>query len=64
MAFVLVYSAEHYVVDILLGWALAAAVSTVMGLLDSWWSRRHASKSAALAQPAGDLGRSFPVEDR
>ena len=59
MAFVLVYSAEHFVVDILLGWALAAAVSAVMGLLDSWWSRRRASKSAAaaLAQPAGDLGR-------
>ena len=26
MAFTLVYSAEHYVIDILLGWALAAAV--------------------------------------
>ena len=26
MAFTLVYSAEHYVVDILLGWALAAVV--------------------------------------
>jgi PAP2 superfamily len=63
MAFVLVYSAEHYVVDILLGWALAAAVSAVMALLDSWWSRRRASKSAVLAQPAGDLGRSLPVED-
>ena len=26
MAFTLVYTAEHYVVDILLGWALAAVV--------------------------------------
>ena len=32
MAFVLVYSAEHFVVDILLGWALAAAVSALLGL--------------------------------
>ncbi|HXO81238.1 MAG TPA: phosphatase PAP2 family protein [Mycobacterium sp.] len=63
MAFVLVYSAEHFVVDILLGWALAAAVSALLGLLDALWSRRRASKSAALAQPAGDLGRRFPVED-
>jgi PAP2 superfamily len=39
MAFTLVYSAEHYVVDILLGWALAAVV--VMAL--QWYeSRRHA----------------------
>jgi hypothetical protein len=29
MAFTLVYSAEHYVIDILLGWALAAVVMTV-----------------------------------
>ncbi len=42
MAFVLVYAAEHFVVDILLGWALAAIVSLVFGLLDSWWSRRRA----------------------
>jgi hypothetical protein len=63
MAFVLVYSAEHFVVDILMGWALAAAVSTVMGLLDSWWSRRRAAKSATLAQPAGDLGGGLAVED-
>jgi len=65
MAFVLVYSAEHFVVDILLGWALAAAVSALLALVDSWWSRRRASKSAAagLAQPTSDLGRRLPVED-
>jgi membrane-associated phospholipid phosphatase len=41
MAFTLVYTAEHYVVDILLGWLLAAMV-----LLFSWrfeaWRRRAA----------------------
>jgi len=65
MAFVLVYSAEHFVVDILVGWALAAAVSAVLGLADSWRSRRSATKSAAaaLTQPASDLGRRLPVED-
>jgi PAP2 superfamily len=30
MAFTLVYTAEHYVVDLLLGWALAAAVIAVL----------------------------------
>jgi hypothetical protein len=62
MAFVLVYSAEHFVVDILSGWTLSAAVSAVMALVDSWWKRRRASTSAAVTQPAGDLGRSLPVE--
>ena len=64
MAFVLVYSAEHFVVDILLGWALAAMVSLIMGLLDSWWSRRRASKSALpdAAEPAGDLAGGLTVE--
>jgi PAP2 superfamily len=64
MAFVLVYSAEHFAVDILLGWALAAIVSLAFGLLDSWWSRRRAatsSKSAAL-KPAGDVGGRLAVE--
>ena len=54
---------EHFVIDILLGWALAAAVSALLALLDSWWSRRRASKSAALAQPTSDLGRRLAVED-
>lgn len=35
MAFALVYSAEHYVVDILLGWLLAAVVMVVIGRLGS-----------------------------
>lgn len=64
MAFVLVYSAEHFVVDILLGWGLAAAVSAAMSLVDSWWSYRRASKSAAVAlvEPAGDFGSGLAVE--
>jgi hypothetical protein len=37
MAFALVYSAEHYVIDIVLGWALAAAVMVIVGRLESRW---------------------------
>jgi hypothetical protein len=64
MAFALVYSAEHFVVDILFGWALAAVVMLVIGGLESAWSRRRAKKSAVadLAQPAGDLGGGLTVE--
>jgi hypothetical protein len=38
MAFTLVYTAEHYVVDILLGWALTAVVITVT----HWFEARRA----------------------
>ena len=35
MAFSLVYSAEHYVIDILLGWALAAIVMVAINRFES-----------------------------
>jgi PAP2 superfamily protein len=38
MAFALVYTAEHYVVDILLGWALAAIIMSTM----HWFRSRRA----------------------
>ena len=41
MAFTLVYTAEHYVVDILLGWALAAVVMVVANRFES---RRSSSQ--------------------
>jgi PAP2 superfamily len=36
MAFTLVYTAEHFVVDILLGWLLAAVVLLVIRCFESW----------------------------
>jgi membrane-associated phospholipid phosphatase len=64
MAFTLVYSAEHFVVDVLLGWALAAIVLLVIGGLESAWSRRRASRLAVadLAEPVGYLGNGHIVE--
>lgn len=49
MAFTLVYTAEHYVVDILLGWALAAAVIVVLHHYDSR-RRAKASRKAQLSR--------------
>lgn len=40
MAFTLVYTAEHYVVDILLGWALAAVVVFGVNRFDAWNAQR------------------------
>ena len=37
MAFALVFTAEHYVIDILLGWALAASVIAVCRWVDRRW---------------------------
>ncbi|MCH9734297.1 MAG: phosphatase PAP2 family protein [Actinomycetia bacterium] len=47
MAFTLVYSAEHYVIDLLLGWALAAVVISVIAWLDGrgLWKRVKAAIS-------------------
>lgn len=42
MAFTLVYTAEHYVFDIILGWALAAAVIVAYRLIDRRLDRRRA----------------------
>jgi PAP2 superfamily len=42
MAFTLVYTAEHYVVDILLGWALAAVVLGAVG----WYQARRSSSAS------------------
>lgn len=58
MAFTLVYSAEHYVVDILLGWALAAVVVTT---LQRYEARRRASAGVyANAEPVA-VGRTVDM---
>jgi membrane-associated phospholipid phosphatase len=46
MAFTLVYSAEHYVIDLLLGWALAAM--TTLGV------RRYERRRLGAARPPGE----------
>jgi hypothetical protein len=43
MAFTLVYTAEHYVVDILLGWALTAVVMLGVRWYEAWTARRARS---------------------
>lgn len=45
MAFTLVYTAEHYVVDILLGWAFAAIVMIAINRFHAWRSRSRPEPS-------------------
>lgn len=49
MAFLLVYTAEHFVFDLLLGWVFAVIVLVAIGRLESrwppgWWSRWRSEK--------------------
>jgi membrane-associated phospholipid phosphatase len=54
MAFTLVYSGEHYVSDILLGWLYAAAVIAAVAWVRRRWSRRPTADPAPepAAEPA------------
>jgi membrane-associated phospholipid phosphatase len=54
MAFTLVYTAEHYVIDILLGWVFAAVVVFGINRYDLWRARRSLAREIDLAQRLGD----------
>jgi hypothetical protein len=51
MALTLVYSADHFVFDIVLGWTYA----TVAFLVGNWWWHRHVTRLARRATPQGDV---------
>jgi O-antigen ligase len=54
MAFSLVYGAEHYVSDILLGWLYTVATLVAGRALMRWWAQRRAIRTspAGRAEPA------------
>lgn len=68
MAFTLVYTAEHYVFDILLGWALAAAVIVVYQVVDRRWliprARRRAAEEAERAEVSAETDTGESDTDR
>jgi membrane-associated phospholipid phosphatase len=45
MTFTLVYTGEHYVADVLVGWLYVALTFLVVGLGERWWARRRAALS-------------------
>ena len=51
MAFVLVYSAEHYVVDILAGWCVTFAVCAVVGWCERSLARKRLGRADRLGEP-------------
>lgn len=60
MAFALVYSAEHYVIDLLLGWALAAAVIALLGWYERRRQNRRSSEDDGLVAEADDAILAMP----
>jgi membrane-associated phospholipid phosphatase len=51
MGFALVYGGEHYVIDLLLGWAYVGLVLVLVGLGERWWRARRLRR-APQEQPA------------
>jgi PAP2 superfamily protein len=41
MTFTLVYSAEHWVIDVLVGWTYVGLIFIGVGLAERWWAARH-----------------------
>lgn len=49
MTFTLVYTGEHYVVDVLVGWVYVGVTFVVVGVAERWWRER--SNRTGLAVP-------------
>jgi hypothetical protein len=47
MTFTLVYSGEHYVVDVLFGWTYVGLTWLLVGAVERWWGARTAGHPAA-----------------
>lgn len=61
MAFALVYTAEHYVIDILLGWALAAALILIPKAIARRRDKPEREVPIAVPQSASDEQAATPV---
>jgi PAP2 superfamily len=61
MTFTLVYSGEHYVIDVLVGWAYVGVTLLVVGLGERWWARRRAvTAQPAASEPPANAPRGSP----
>lgn len=50
MTFTLVYSAEHYVIDVLVGWAYVGLTFLIVGLAERWWAAWQARRTTLSAE--------------
>ena len=61
MTFTLVYSGEHYMIDVLVGWAYVGMTFLVVGLAERWWAATGRGTPPPAQRPALDDG---PAADR
>ncbi|MFI0795259.1 phosphatase PAP2 family protein [Micromonospora rubida] len=54
MTFTLVYAGEHYVIDVLVGWAYVGMAFLVVGLAERWWAGRRGRRAPVAPESAGD----------
>lgn len=64
MTFTLVYSGEHYVIDVLVGWMYVGVTFLVVGFAERWWTARRAGGSAGGQQIAGTVPQPPPAAAR
>ncbi|NBE84878.1 phosphatase PAP2 family protein [Micromonospora rubida] len=63
MTFTLVYSGEHYVIDVLVGWAYVGMTFLVVGLAERWWAARRSRRASVAPEPAdGPQGGPEPAD--
>ncbi|MCO8271009.1 phosphatase PAP2 family protein [Actinoplanes sp. TRM 88003] len=56
MTFTLVYTGEHYVIDVFVGWLYVAGVFAVVGVAERWWARRTSNRPGGLNYPNDEPG--------
>jgi len=59
MTFTLVYTGEHYVIDVLVGWLYVGLTLVVTGLGERWW--RSVSRARSAARAARERSASSPA---
>jgi membrane-associated phospholipid phosphatase len=55
MTFTLVYTGEHYVIDVLVGWVYVGLTFAVVAMFEAWWapiSRARAERAASASVAA------------
>ncbi|WP_433529002.1 phosphatase PAP2 family protein [Micromonospora sp. CA-263727] len=61
MTFTLVYSGEHYVIDVLVGWAYVGMTFLAVGWAERWWAGRKSRLAPPPAPPHPPSPRAAPV---
>jgi membrane-associated phospholipid phosphatase len=54
MTFTLVYSGEHYMIDVFMGWIYVGLVYAVAALFERWWAPISRARAERAAEASAD----------